>query len=80
MMSMSIILEKKTVKPTKIKIQTRNRGDGKTRYSVNLPKGFMDRLMHKFKRKKGIYAIQCVRILIEDGIPFLEIDETQEMI
>jgi hypothetical protein len=77
---MSIILEKKTIKPTKVKIQTRNRGDGKQRYSSNYPKGFMDRLMKKYGQKKGTYTIDCVRILIEDGIPFLEIDETKEMI
>lgn len=80
LMSMSIIIEKKTKNPTKVKIQIRNRKDGATRYSVNPPKGFMDRLVRKYGHKKGTYAIDCIRILIEDGVLFLEIDETKEMI
>lgn len=77
---MPLILSDRPTKPTKVRIQIRNRGDGKNRYSCNLPKGFMDRIISKFQDKKGVYVINCIHLVIEDGEAFLRIDETKEMI
>lgn len=59
-------------------VQTRNRGDGENRYIVNLPKNLCDKLTMKYKDRKGIYRIECVDLIIENGKLFLEFDETKE--
>jgi len=57
-------------------IQIRNRGDGKDRYIANLPKSLFDRLLNRYKDKEGIYRIECVNVIIENGTPYLEFDKT----
>ena len=77
----SIILSKDLIlEPDLRKIQIRKRKDGEHRYVCNLPKNFMDRLIKQYSHKKGIYSINCIRLIIIDGELFLEIDESREMI
>lgn len=79
-MSRIILNDRVTIEPKEIQIQIRKRKDGGVRYVCNLPKGFMDRILLKMGRKKGIYVIDCIKLMIVDGKPFLKIDETKEMI
>jgi hypothetical protein len=75
---MSIIKNIK-LEPTQRKVQIHTRRDGEKRYVVNLPKPFMDRVMKEYN-KDGVYAIDCLKLLIVDGkYAYIEIDESKVM-
>ena len=65
---------------TKVKIQKVKREDGKYRYICNLPKNFVERIQKKYKRKKGIFYLDCIKLVADYGKLYLLIDETEELI